>query len=294
MTPGYIKNNETRYSTDDLNKLLYTFLETARLVTPEGVAGRAFQDYSWSRTASIDPVNLATWSDWNEADFVTARRLNQDERGSSYSSLFSKGPWFIRAQGGKKRRKYRDDKELETIYVLSPRQLSSLLSPLEALASVGSSLLYVGAIAQVLSSILPYAGLKLMNQNQRLANYNMCDNKALLELVEVYMQKSELKVRILDSVVNPKPSRRSSKEDSVARLIQIYTKGSVARTLGHKTWTLSAISEQVFRAWDENQTQLQRVLKAGGDIRPAEKPSEMLRRLAAELELRENARKETP
>ena len=258
---SFIGRNETRYSTEDLERL-------SELVYQDLKGGGEWRGHHLVvRTDSL-PLALAYWRG-AEAQVEEPRRLGTGNYTSNYWELVE-GPWFTsekRNGGG-------------SLHVLSPARLSGHLNPMEALATVGAEVpvLPRAAIAQLLYAILSAAGVVMALSSPSDAHHS----KVLLYRLAQEYSKGTPPVRILKNRED-RPVKLTD-EESTQRALALYTGGQSARDLRWKRWTIRDRAAEHFECWQRLEKHRRRLEVAGRAFDPHMPTGDYLRKLADEYD----------
>ncbi|MAH47420.1 hypothetical protein CMI37_16470 [Candidatus Pacearchaeota archaeon] len=263
----WIKKNQTRYSTEDMNAL-FSWAEAYTRAVGNQVE-RIVPGYSgevvWNEGR---PLVIAYWSGSSGEEASTSvRRMPSGSTSPPYTTDVE-GPWWVKSGG-------------EILRLLSPNKLQEVEGPLAALAMAGPGAVLPGwAKAQLM-----HYGFRRTGVRVRGRGYGHRD-ASFYRLCQLLSQHPDCPpVRILKNVEDrPVPS---TQEEKIRRLLDTYLSGGASRELGWKRWRLRDVVSEYTKHYLTTHEQKKRLLKAGGKPPTAYRsPQQLLRDMADEVERR--------
>jgi hypothetical protein len=283
----FIDENETRYNTDDLNCLfdaLYTYCKTGQ----PNLLGEKWEGCSWYFGAESLPIKITTWSGYTKGEIVGFRNIKGFTPTWGTATTKVPGPWFC--ERAKKRRSW--DTTPRKLRILCPAAVAEYVPPMEALAQVADgNVLPKTVVTNILYRATKYMGIGMHPGHHRVGNFTRSDDVLLLSFVAAFVEARDLKVRIEKRIQTTKEKKKSSKEEKVERLLELYRNGGSARAMDYKLWALRADLTKYFDSWLKTETHYKSLSKNGVETDRHASPSQLLRELAETYEELEKEKK---
>lgn len=246
----YIENNQTRYSSEDINAIVAAMVN------------------SLTSDLKVSPRKL-TVRYWNGG--TTKRRWVYPH---ATLGLSEKGPWYTADPYGK----------AEGVSIVSPKRLTEMISPAEALGVAGlgeeGQVLPPSVMPQVLFAVLIQAGIRRASYTQRKSESDLLARYALGTC-------GHMRVRVMPSIEDPANTVKNPPEVVLANKIEVYTRGSYQRQLGYAMSNITSRIEDYEKNWRKLEKQKAKIEKMGGTVPHRYlTPAEVLRQTADEIEKR--------
>lgn len=177
--PNAISLNETLYSSEDLNEVIYEYLTWIRNTPIESVDAARDESgflkgvWRWHPASEQSPVILRTWKDWSVEEAEGSRELNTSLSGVTETV---KGPWYIS----------QSDSDIQ---ILCPEDIVSIESPIVALSHPNLVYLPTEAVAQILAKVLPKIGVSLQERHPRNLNFKNGSDSGNLRMANLFVMR---------------------------------------------------------------------------------------------------------
>lgn len=281
----FINNNSTRYNTEDLDDLFGSFYNYVKSGAP-GLMGKKWEKLKWKVGSEDLPFNVSTWTPSRREDITATRRFRTYGPLSwSVEQRNIPGPYYC-----DKPRKNRAVAGigLRHLRILPPATVDTLVSPLEALAITGEERrLPEAAVVQILFQATQFMGISLYPSHHQTGHFIKGDTAVLIDLVTAFIAADNRRVRVEKRVQSPTKNSLTSEQEKIDNLLIAYRRGGSALFMNHKLWSLRNNADDYFDSWSKVQQHYRQLKKKGVEVESYDTPAELLRKIADDLELRE-------
>lgn len=271
----YVKDNQTHYDTQDLEKVVKAMMKAIRSESRKGwrYISDAQEDFGvryWKGTKKPSPAPRRQWKRMSHraAKKAQAEEEWQEQHVSTYTSRFQHGA--------------------ENLRILRFEDSEATQNPLAQIAGTAHAekQLPDEAVAQIAAVSAFYLGIRKKGKTRFDDEAILAD---LLVRARQLVEESELVVRVRDKVQNPQKKKKLTSSEKAAYWLDIYENGKRAKKLRWRLKNDLTVAVRSYdMAWRETLEQKERAEKAGAVVVPHPTPAEVLRKLADDWEAEEN------